>query len=144
MGPNNSGTPNFNQAPRPSQGNFNNFPDFSPQYNVEKKSTGNTYESGFNQAPLKADQAPSGEQLVPPPAIPVVNPPITTSTTTTTTQQAVLPTSQQDIDKMEKEWVNKAKSAINSNKNNPYEQAHQISLLMKGYLQNRYGKSIGK
>ena len=37
-----------------------------------------------------------------------------------------------------------AQQAIAKDKDNPYELAHQIALLMKGYLRERYGKIIGK
>lgn len=47
-----------------------------------------------------------------------------------------------DIDVIEKEWVNKAKTIIHQTKDDPYQQEKEVSKLQADYLQKRYGKVV--
>ncbi len=47
-----------------------------------------------------------------------------------------------DVDLIEKDWVNKVKEVINKTKDNPYEQARQLAIIKSDYLKKRYNKSI--
>lgn len=47
-----------------------------------------------------------------------------------------------DVDLIEKEWVNKVKEIVEKTKNDPYEQSKQLTVLKADYLQKRYNKSI--
>lgn len=144
MGPNNgnNGAVNFNQQPNPQAANFNVAPNQLPQYNVGPNTTFNSGYEQMNQAPAAAETTPSVVQSVQPAqAIPVAAPvvtPVITPVSTTPADKTKTPA------QLEKEWVDKTKSAIDATRSDPYEQAHQIALLMKGYLQARYGKIVGK
>ena len=108
-----------------------------PQYNVDPSTTLNSGAEHLNQAPLGRESSwllPSNwaqpSQAIPA-ATPVQQPaaqpdPVMVSRPTTTTTV--------DAEQMEKVWVGKAQQAIAKDKDNPYELAHQIALLMKGYL----------
>ncbi len=52
------------------------------------------------------------------------------------------PSMADDVDLIEKDWVNKVKEVINKTKDNPYEQARQLALIKSDYLQKRYNKSV--
>lgn len=47
-----------------------------------------------------------------------------------------------DVDVIEKEWVDKAKQIVERNKENPSQQNHEVALLKADYLKKRYGKEI--
>lgn len=47
-----------------------------------------------------------------------------------------------DVDLIEKEWVNKISETIQKTKGDPYERARQLALLKSEYLQKRYQKTI--
>lgn len=47
-----------------------------------------------------------------------------------------------DVDVIEKEWVDKAKSIVNQTKGDPYHQEKQVSELQADYLKKRYNKSV--
>ena len=57
-------------------------------------------------------------------------------------QQISAPSMADDVDLIEKEWVNKAKEIINKTNNDPYERSRQLTLLKSEYLQKRYNKLI--
>jgi hypothetical protein len=48
----------------------------------------------------------------------------------------------QDKDRMEQEWVNKAKSIIAQTQDDPYMQKHEMSRVKAEYIQKRFGKQI--
>ncbi len=47
-----------------------------------------------------------------------------------------------DVDVIEKEWVDKAKKIVNATKEDPYEQEKEVSKLQADYLMKRYNKQI--
>lgn len=47
-----------------------------------------------------------------------------------------------DIDVIEKEWVNKAKDVVKKTSSDPFEQERQVSKLQADYLKKRYNKDI--
>lgn len=47
-----------------------------------------------------------------------------------------------DVDVIEKEWVDKAKKIVSSTKDNPYQQEKEVSRLQADYLMKRYGKQV--
>lgn len=47
-----------------------------------------------------------------------------------------------DVDVIEKEWVDKAKKIVSETKNDPYLQEQEVSKLQADYLMKRYGKRI--
>ena len=60
------------------------------------------------------------------------------SSTTTT----VAPSTTQDQDLIEKEWVNKAKAIVEKTQNDPYQQSRELNYLRANYLQTQYNKNI--
>lgn len=141
MGPN-SGTPNFNQAPQSQGGAVETGGNLPPQYNVDPATTAISSYEQFNQAPIRAEQLPNAEMLAQPAqSIPVAAQPQPTAQT----QQpaATTPVKTVDADQLEKQWVDKTQQTIAKYRDDPYEQAHQIALLVQGYLRERYGKIVG-
>jgi hypothetical protein len=47
-----------------------------------------------------------------------------------------------DVDVIEKEWVDKAKSIVDEHKHDPYNQEKETSKLQADYLKKRYGKDV--
>jgi hypothetical protein len=47
-----------------------------------------------------------------------------------------------DVDVIEKEWVDKAKQIIEQTRNNPYRQEQEVERLQQSYLKKRYGKDV--
>lgn len=48
----------------------------------------------------------------------------------------------EDVDIIEKEWVNKAKNIVNSTRNDPRQQNKEIAKLKKIYLEKRFNKTL--
>ena len=57
-------------------------------------------------------------------------------------QQSDAPLIADDVDVIEKEWVDKAKSIVNQTKEDPYTQEQEVSKLQADYLAKRYNKNI--
>ena len=141
MGPN-SGTPNFNNSPQVQGGGFEVAGGQPPQYNVDPSTTINSSPEQFNQAPMRAEQLPNAELLAQPAqSMPVAAP---TQPVTAQPQQPAEPVKTVDADQLEKQWVDKTQQTIAKYRDDPYEQAHQIALLVQGYLRERYGKIVGE
>lgn len=47
-----------------------------------------------------------------------------------------------DVDVIEKEWIDKAKSVVNATRDDPHAQEKEVSKLQADYLFKRYGKQI--
>ncbi len=47
-----------------------------------------------------------------------------------------------DVDVIEKEWVDKAKQIVQDSVEDPYRQNHNVSVLKADYMKKRYGKDI--
>lgn len=58
------------------------------------------------------------------------------------TDDQSMPAIADDVDVIEKEWVDKAKKIVNSTKNDPREQEKEVSKLQADYLMKRYGKQV--
>lgn len=88
-------------------------------------------------------------QLSGQPLAPVVPQPVVSNTTLQPMQQSQDPAPQtsspaiaDDVDVIEKEWVDKAKKIVSSTKTDPHKQEKQVSQLQADYLMKRYGKQI--
>jgi hypothetical protein len=57
-------------------------------------------------------------------------------------QQSDAPLIADDVDVIEKEWVDKAKNIVNQTKEDPYAQEQEVSRLQADYLAKRYNKNI--
>lgn len=140
MGPN-SGTPNFNNSPQVQGGGFEVAGGQPPQYNVDPSTTINSSPEQFNQAPMRAEQLANAEAFAQPSqAMPVA----TQASQPVASQPTSTPVQTVDADQLEKQWVDKTQQTIAQYRDNPYEQAHQVALLVQGYLRERYGKIVGE
>lgn len=52
------------------------------------------------------------------------------------------PLAADDVDVIEKEWVNRAKKIIQQTKNDPYQQEHEVSKMQADYLEKRFGVQV--
>jgi len=59
-----------------------------------------------------------------------------------TTTNIVAPSTADDNDLIEKEWVIKAKRIVNSNRDTPYKQTQEINAFRADYMKKRYNKII--
>lgn len=74
---------------------------------------------------------------------PAIAPPVQVGEPAATTPQATgTPAMADDVDLIEKEWVDKAKQIIEMTRNEPFEQKKEMSQLKADYLQKRYNKSV--
>lgn len=91
------------------------------------------------QVAVRGDTAVQAAPVMPttdlpqPIAQPVHNP--------TNDDKAVGPGVADDVDVIEKAWVEKAKSIVKETRDDPYEQEQQVSELQTDYQKKRYGKT---
>lgn len=52
------------------------------------------------------------------------------------------PTVADDVDVIEKEWVDKAKEIVERNKDDPHEQNKEVNALKADYMKKRYNKDV--
>ncbi|MBH1980080.1 hypothetical protein I8H83_04710 [Candidatus Saccharibacteria bacterium] len=99
-------------------------------------------------SPERVEQR-SAIELAPPPimpapvVVPVVPQPLPQAIPTPMAPTAVNPTTANDDDDIEKEWVDRAKQVIIQTKDNPYAREKAIGELQRDYLSKRYGRQIG-
>lgn len=72
---------------------------------------------------------------LPQPIVQQTPPPMSTSNT-----DPDLPVVADDVDVIEKVWVDKAKSIVKQTRDDPYMQEQQVSSLQEDYQKKRYGK----
>lgn len=107
---------------------------------------------GAEQAPqpgVPSEQAPAsvehGQQANPPqtftvPSVPPTPPPSQTSQTDTTLTST--PSAAADSDKIELEWVLKAKQIVAATRDDPYQQNRQLAAIKADYMRKRYNKTV--
>lgn len=100
------------------------------------------------------ERAASGAETLPPqtgvaPAIQAMPLPVPTAPTPMTpinmansTADSTTPAVADDIDLIEKEWVNKAKAIISHTQNDPHQQNKELSIFKADYMQKRYNKVL--
>ncbi len=71
-----------------------------------------------------------------------VQPAVVNITTTPQPMDDSTPTVADDVDVIEKEWVNKARSIVDATRDDPYKQEKEVSKLQAEYLLKRYGKQV--
>lgn len=95
--------------------------------------------------PVPAGPETAGSVPAPPLAmtpIPLPVPPASPQSDVTTTTQTTSSTVADDGDLIEKEWVDKAKKIVEANRNNPYNQSEELTVVKADYMQKRYNKTI--
>ncbi len=58
-------------------------------------------------------------------------------------QATGIPLTAADEDLIEREWVDKAKLILQQTKEDPHARTEQVNELQRGYLQKRFGRTIG-
>lgn len=74
-----------------------------------------------------------------------VTPETTNFTSSTSTQQVLTDSSAliaEDVDLIEKEWVERAKEIVHKTKDNPYLQNRALTQLKVDYVKKRYNKAV--
>lgn len=65
-----------------------------------------------------------------------------TPTAASSTTISDVPSTADDADLIEKEWVVKAKTIVNGTLDDPYNQSKQLTAIKANYLQKRYNKNL--
>ncbi len=52
------------------------------------------------------------------------------------------PSQADDVDVLEKEWVEKTKAVVDKTKSDPHQQNEEVSALKSDYMKKRYGKDV--
>ncbi len=92
------------------------------------------------------ESAPQGSSLQP--IVPVATPlqvmpqPMQSSQVDDLTATSPDPVIADDVDVIEKEWVDKAKKIVSATKEDPYTQEREVSKLQADYLSKRYNKNL--
>lgn len=133
MPPNREGTPSFelshDQPPSPETG----------EQRLERTA------ERAPARPEKSGQAAKQPALpVVPDDIPAADAPVITAPADDDVIQDVADPHQQakDSDRIEPEWVNKAKAVVAQTHDDPYAQKHEMSRIKAEYIQKRFGKQI--
>jgi hypothetical protein len=100
-----------------------------------------TPEEAGTAAPNEAGkQAAQNAPATPPPGTPAP----TAQQPQATTPVIVGPAIADDVDVIEKEWVDHAEEIVRATKDDPYREEEAVEDLQIDYLQKRYGKNIEK
>jgi hypothetical protein len=119
-------------------------PKITPQSTPEipKPTTGGEIPQTPELTPaVPAEVAPAAAQAAPVAPVPAMPPPPAPAATVTPTDT---PAIADDVDVIEKEWIDKAQDIISKTKTDPYQEEEQIEGLQVDYLKKRYGKDINK
>lgn len=128
-------------------------PEQGPKGQPPEQANPNPAERGEAPQPSQESLSSKGEtasQSAPPmPAAslpkPVVGddqPPVASDLETPAPASDIGPAVADDVDVIEKEWVDKAKSIVNEHKHDPYNQEKETSKLKADYLKKRYDKDV--
>lgn len=118
----------------------------APQPKIERSEEGNL--PPVEQAPPSQERlgpaSDQGAQGAPPPILPTPQMAPPPATTPAEPQSGTVsgPAIADDVDVIEKEWVDKAKTIVNTHKHDPYNQEKEASKLQADYLKKRYGKDV--
>jgi Txe/YoeB family toxin of Txe-Axe toxin-antitoxin module len=74
-------------------------------------------------------------------AAPAANP-LTSAVPPVAVPQGYAPAIADDVDLIEKEWVERAKQIVESTKHDPYTQNEQMTKMKTDYLKKRYNRDI--
>ncbi|MFO0970904.1 MAG: hypothetical protein U0520_00950 [Candidatus Saccharimonadales bacterium] len=102
-------------------------------------------ESAPNAAPEQPREGLASPSLSQPPLQQPASSPASQVTALPDPQQAQMipdPQIADDVDVIEKEWVDKAKKIVSATKDNPHQQEKEVSKLQATYLMKRYNKQV--
>lgn len=109
--------------------------------NVPDKQPETRPSRGIEQGGTAINQAPQAAQVAPLTLPPVVESP--KLPTPPATAPAATPVIADDVDVIEKEWVDKARKIVNQTKDDPHQQEQAVEQLQRDYLKARYNKDLG-
>lgn len=89
---------------------------------------------------LHPTMAPAPAPIAPPAQSPQMAAPVAQPTAQAIPQDS--PMIADDVDVLEKEWVDKAKRIVNATRDDPHQQEKEVSKLQADYLMKRYNKKI--
>lgn len=104
--------------------------------------------------PAAAEQAPAAPERAPVPAAPPAGPPLSAiplptpgpapaaPTGSVTPALPTTPAIDDNDDRVEKVWVEKAKQIVEHTRNDPHKQSQELTVFKADYMKKRYGKSI--
>lgn len=94
------------------------------------------------QAGTTINRAPAGAPALslPPIAVPTIGP--TPDEPVDDTAAPAAPLIADDVEVIEKEWVDKAREIVRQTKNDPYAQEQAVEALQRAYLKKRYNKDL--
>lgn len=100
-----------------------------------------------NTPNVQGERQPGGASIPTVPSVPAPPPqpqpdPSSDAATSTTSASVANPTVADDVDVIEKEWVDRAKKVVNDTKNDPHLQEKEVSKIQADYLMKRYGKKM--
>src|SRR3989344_1871071 len=108
-----------------------------PQEGIEQ---GGPSKEGASKAPATA--VPTMPQPVMPTTQPPAEPPAQAEPPQATASVPSSGLQAADSDRIEKEWVQKAKNIVSSTHEDPYKQKNEMSQVKADYIQKRFGKNI--
>jgi hypothetical protein len=118
-------------------------PETSEQFDTQQ--TPIETEKGSRQEQPKERSLSDAEQAVAVASQPVVTP-VSTPTPQTdgsdSSHTMTNPSLADDVDVIEKEWVDKAKSIVAATRHDPFEQSIKLTDMKHDYMKKRYGKEI--
>lgn len=113
-----------------------------PQRASEQAPGGPQPERGGSGEQVAHSPSASGQPVVAQPSAPPQVQPVVQSQPSAATDDGH-PQIAEDVDVIEKEWVDKAKQIVDATKDDPRAQERKVSELQSVYLKKRYGKDIG-
>ncbi len=100
---------------------------------------GSSLETGPERAGVAINQLSQPVQAVPLSLPPVVLPPAAAPVAADDTNSPLIA---DDVDVIEKEWVDKAKRIVDENREDPHNQERAVEKLQRAYLKKRYNKDL--
>ena len=131
-----------------------NLPQVQPAATPHESGVGNivpsTEQSGasLEHTPASNREVPGAaaqsinQVVVPRPAVPQPVAAVTDDANTASNGDDDNPADANDIDVIEKEWVERAKQLVAQTRTDPHEQEKKVSALQADYLKKRYGKEM--
>lgn len=120
---------------------------------VQSTETKQSNEAAINASPTNPEHLPVNSEQSnvsqgnqDPASAPVVQPvvPVTTPQVpaSTSTDDDDMPPVAEEVDVIEKEWVDKAKKVVSESRSDPYQQEKKVSKVRADYIKKRYGKEV--
>jgi hypothetical protein len=135
--PHSDNQPSF-ELPQPIMDNQKSVPETQDTQNFTEKSGSQGTEMASSQQFIDPSASSNASQS------PVFSPAIVPvqATPTPSVPSISTPPIADDVDLIEKEWVEKAKEIVNKTKDDPYAQNQEMTKIKADYLKKRYNKDI--